>query len=103
MFARGTGILDVIKERQAHLESIEADYRDRFEDVVRRMESDRRSSPRFSSDVGVHAHLYRDRDRSQSSLNNCSLLLHYILWNPQFVCIFSWWPNQQARDCQGAF
>jgi hypothetical protein len=58
MFARGTGMWDVIEEHQAQLESIEADYRARFEDIVRRhgIRSEWRSSPHFTSDVGVHAH-----------------------------------------------
>lgn len=58
MFARGTGILDVIKEHQVQLERIEADYRARFEDIVRRygIRSEWRSSPHLGSDVGVHAH-----------------------------------------------
>jgi nucleotide-binding universal stress UspA family protein len=58
MFARGAGILEVIRERQAQLDRTEVDYRTRFEDIVRRhgLRSEWRLSPHFSSDVGVHAH-----------------------------------------------
>jgi nucleotide-binding universal stress UspA family protein len=60
MFARGKGILEVIDAHQAQLKGIEADYRAQFDDAVRRHgirpESEWRSSPNSSSDVGVNAH-----------------------------------------------
>src|SRR6267143_5657187 len=57
MFARGTGIPNVIEARQAQVEGIEADHRARFDDIVRRnaLGSEWRSVPYFSSDAGVHA------------------------------------------------
>jgi len=57
MFARGTGISNVIEARQAQVEGIEADHRARFDDIVRRnaLGSEWRSVPYFSSDAGVHA------------------------------------------------
>jgi nucleotide-binding universal stress UspA family protein len=60
MFARGKGILEVIDAHQAQLKGIEADYRAQFDDTVRRhgirSESEWRSSPNSSSDVGINAH-----------------------------------------------
>jgi nucleotide-binding universal stress UspA family protein len=60
MFARGKGIRKVIEVHQAQLERIEADHRAHFEDIVRRhgirSESEWRSLPYLSSDVGVHAY-----------------------------------------------
>jgi nucleotide-binding universal stress UspA family protein len=60
MFARGKGILEVIDAHQAQLKGIEADYRALFEDIVRRhgvrSESEWRSLPHLSSEVGVHAY-----------------------------------------------
>jgi nucleotide-binding universal stress UspA family protein len=60
MFARGKGILEVIDAHQAQLKGIEADYRALFEEIVRRhgvrSESEWRSSPYSSSDVGINAH-----------------------------------------------
>jgi len=60
MFARGTGILEVIDAHQTQLKGIEADYRAQFDDTVRRHgirpESEWRSSPNSSSDVGINAH-----------------------------------------------
>jgi nucleotide-binding universal stress UspA family protein len=60
MFARGKGILEVIDAHQARLKGIEADYRALFEDIVRRhgirSESEWRSLPYLSSEVGVHAY-----------------------------------------------
>lgn len=60
MFARGKGMLEVIDAHREQLEGIEADYRAQFEDIVRRhgirSDSEWRSSPYSSSDVGVNAH-----------------------------------------------
>jgi nucleotide-binding universal stress UspA family protein len=60
MFARGKGILEVIDAHRAQLKGIEADYRALFEDIVRRhgvrSESEWRSLPHLSSEVGVHAY-----------------------------------------------
>jgi nucleotide-binding universal stress UspA family protein len=60
MFARGKGILEVIDAHRAQLEGIEADHRALFEDIVRRhgirSESEWRSLPYLSSEVGVHAY-----------------------------------------------
>jgi nucleotide-binding universal stress UspA family protein len=58
MFARGEGILNVIKVHQAQIEGIEADHRAQFEDIVRRHEirSEWRSLPYLSSEVGAHAY-----------------------------------------------
>ncbi|HWY09474.1 MAG TPA: universal stress protein [Candidatus Acidoferrales bacterium] len=59
-FARGEGMRNTIEVHQAQLERIEADYRAQFEDVVRRHgirpESEWRSLPYLSSEVGVHAY-----------------------------------------------
>jgi nucleotide-binding universal stress UspA family protein len=59
-FARGKGMLSVIDVHRAQLEGIEADYRAVFEDIVRRhgirSESEWRSLPYLSSEVGVHAY-----------------------------------------------
>jgi hypothetical protein len=60
MFARGKGMLHVREVHRAQLEGIEAHHRALFEDIVRRHgirpESEWRSLPSFSSDVGVHAY-----------------------------------------------
>src|ERR1700730_17288831 len=59
-FARGKGMLSLIEVHRAQLERIEADYRAVFEDIVRRhgmrSESEWRSLPYLSSEVGVHAY-----------------------------------------------
>jgi hypothetical protein len=59
-FARGEGMRSTIDVHQAQLERIETDYRAQFEDVVRRHgirpESEWRSLPYLSSEVGVHAY-----------------------------------------------
>jgi len=59
-FARGKGMLSLIEERRAQPEGIEADYRALFDDTVRRYgirsESEWRSLPYLSSEVGVHAY-----------------------------------------------
>jgi nucleotide-binding universal stress UspA family protein len=59
-FARGEGMRSTIDVHQAQLERIEADYRAQFEEVVRRhgirSESEWRSLPYLSSEVGVHAY-----------------------------------------------
>jgi hypothetical protein len=59
-FARGTGMLRVDELHCSQLERIDADYRALFGDIVRRHglppESEWRSLPSFSSDVGVHAY-----------------------------------------------
>jgi nucleotide-binding universal stress UspA family protein len=59
-FARGKGMRSTIDVHQAQLERIEADYRAQFEEVVRRhgirTESEWRSLPYLSSEVGVHAY-----------------------------------------------
>jgi nucleotide-binding universal stress UspA family protein len=60
MFARGDGILNVIEVHQAQLARIEAGQRALFEGIVRRhgirSESEWRSLPYLSSEVGVHAY-----------------------------------------------
>jgi nucleotide-binding universal stress UspA family protein len=60
MFARGKGILEVIDAHQARLKGIEAEYRALFEEIVGRhgvrSESEWRSLPYLSSEVGVHAY-----------------------------------------------
>jgi nucleotide-binding universal stress UspA family protein len=58
MFARGKGIVNVIEAHQAQLEGIEANYRAQFEGIVRRhgIQSEWRSLPYLSSEVGVHAY-----------------------------------------------
>jgi nucleotide-binding universal stress UspA family protein len=59
-FARGKGMLRVSEVHRAELEKIEGDRRALFEDVVRRhgirAESEWRSLPYLSSEVGVHAY-----------------------------------------------
>jgi nucleotide-binding universal stress UspA family protein len=59
-FARGKGMLRVSEAHRAELEKIEGDRRALFEDVVRRhgirSESEWRSLPYASSEVGVHAY-----------------------------------------------
>jgi nucleotide-binding universal stress UspA family protein len=59
-FARGKGMLSLIDAHRAQLEGIEADYRALFDDTVRRYgirsESEWRSLPYLSSEVGVHAY-----------------------------------------------
>jgi nucleotide-binding universal stress UspA family protein len=58
MFARGTGISNVIEAHHARLEQVEAERRAQFEDIVRRhgIRSEWRSLPYLSSEVGVHAY-----------------------------------------------
>jgi len=59
-FARGKGMRSTIEAHRAQLERIEAEHRAQFEDVVRRhgirSESEWRSLPYLSSEVGVHAY-----------------------------------------------
>src|SRR5712664_1348853 len=59
-FARGKGMLSVIDVHRAQLERIEAEHRALFEGIVRhhglRSESEWRSLPYLSSEVGVHAY-----------------------------------------------
>jgi nucleotide-binding universal stress UspA family protein len=59
-FARGKGMQLVSDVHRAELEKIEARHRTRFEDIVRRHgirpESEWRSLPYMSSEVGVHAY-----------------------------------------------
>src|ERR1700674_4190764 len=59
-FARGTGMLRVSESHYSQLERIDADYRALFGDIVRRHglrpESEWRSLPYFSGEVGVHAY-----------------------------------------------
>jgi len=59
-FARGKGMHSVIEVHHAQLERIEAEYKAHFEDVIRRhgirSESEWRSLPYLSSEVGVHAY-----------------------------------------------
>jgi nucleotide-binding universal stress UspA family protein len=59
-FARGKGMHSVIEVHHAQLERIEAEYKAQFEDVIRRYgirpESEWRSLPYLSSEVGVHAY-----------------------------------------------
>jgi nucleotide-binding universal stress UspA family protein len=59
-FARGTGMLRVSESHYSQLERIDADYRALFRDIVRhhglRQESEWRSLPYFSSEVGAHAY-----------------------------------------------
>jgi len=59
-FARGTGMERVSESHRSELERIDADYRDLFEDIVRRHglppDSEWRSLPYFSGEVGVHAY-----------------------------------------------
>jgi nucleotide-binding universal stress UspA family protein len=60
MFARGEGILNVIEAHQAQLEGIEAEHRALFEKVIHHhglaSDSEWRSLPYLSSEVGVHAY-----------------------------------------------
>jgi nucleotide-binding universal stress UspA family protein len=59
-FARGKGMLRVSEAHRAELEKLEGDRRALFEDIVRRhgirSESEWRSLPYASSEVGVHAY-----------------------------------------------
>jgi len=59
-FARGKGMQSMIEVHRAQLEQIEAERRAQFEDIVRRhgirSESEWRSLPYLSSEVGVHAY-----------------------------------------------
>ena len=59
-FARGTGMLGVSELHRSQLERIDADYRALFGDIVRRHglrpESEWRSLPNSSNEVGVHAY-----------------------------------------------
>jgi nucleotide-binding universal stress UspA family protein len=59
-FARGKGMLSVLEAHRAQLDGIEAEHRALFEGVVRRHgirpESEWRSSPYLSNEVGVHAY-----------------------------------------------
>jgi nucleotide-binding universal stress UspA family protein len=57
-FARGKGMQSMIEVHQAQLERVEAEYRARFDDIVRRhgIRSEWRSLPYLSSEVGVHAY-----------------------------------------------
>jgi nucleotide-binding universal stress UspA family protein len=58
MFARGEGIPNVIEVHQAQLERIEANHRAQFDEIVHRhgIQSEWRSLPYLSSEVGVHAY-----------------------------------------------
>src|SRR5258708_18847507 len=59
-FARGTGMLRVSELHCSQLERIDTDYRALFGDIVRRHglppDSEWRSLPYFSGEVGVHAY-----------------------------------------------
>ena len=59
-FARGKGMQSTIEVHRAQLERIEAQHHAQFEDIVRRHgirpESEWRSLPYLSSEVGVHAY-----------------------------------------------
>jgi len=59
-FARGTGMQRVSESHSSQLERIDADYRALFRDIVRRHglppDSEWRSLPYFSGEVGVHAY-----------------------------------------------
>jgi nucleotide-binding universal stress UspA family protein len=59
-FARGTGMVRVSESHRSQLERIDADYRALFRDIVRRhglrQESEWRSLPHFSNEVGAHAY-----------------------------------------------
>jgi nucleotide-binding universal stress UspA family protein len=59
-FARGTGMQRVSESHSSQLERIDADYRALFRDIVRRHglppDSECRSLPYFSGEVGVHAY-----------------------------------------------
>jgi len=59
-FARGTGMLRVSESHYSQLQRIDADYRALFRDIVRRhglrQESEWRSLPHVSNEVGAHAY-----------------------------------------------
>ena len=59
-FARGKGMLSVLEVHRAQLDGIEAEHRALFEGIVRRQgirpESEWRSLPYLSNEVGVHAY-----------------------------------------------
>src|SRR5258705_4433340 len=59
-FARGKGMQSLIESHRSQLERIDADYRALFWDIVRRHglppDSEWRSLPYFSGEVGVHAY-----------------------------------------------
>ena len=57
-FARGKGMQSTIEVHRAQLERIEAEHRGQFEDIVRHhgIQSEWRSLPYLSSEVGVHAY-----------------------------------------------
>jgi len=59
-FARGKGMLSVLEVHRAQLDGIEAEHRALFEGIVRRHgirpESEWRSLPYLSNEVGVHAY-----------------------------------------------
>jgi len=57
-FARGKGMQSTIEVHRAQLERIEAEHRAQFEDIVRHhgIQSEWRSLPYLSSEVGVHAY-----------------------------------------------
>src|SRR6266446_258330 len=59
-FARGKGMQSLIEVHRAQVERIDADYRALFGDIVRRHglrpESEWRSLPNSSNEVGVHAY-----------------------------------------------
>jgi len=57
-FARGKGMQSTIEVHEAQLQRIETDHRTQFEDIVRRhgIQSEWRSLPYLSSEVGVHAY-----------------------------------------------
>ena len=59
-FARGTGMQRVSESHRSQLERVDADYRALFGDIVRRHglppDSEWRSLPYFSGEVGVHAY-----------------------------------------------
>ena len=57
-FARGKGMQSVMEVHRAELETVEADHRALFEDIVRRrgIQSEWRSLPYMSTEVGVHAY-----------------------------------------------
>ena len=57
-FARGKGMQSTIEVHRAQLERIEAEHRAQFEDTVRHhgIQSEWRSLPYLSSEVGVHAY-----------------------------------------------
>src|SRR6267142_1194958 len=57
-FARGKGMQSTLDVHRAQLERIEAEHRAQFEDIVRHhgIQSEWRSLPYLSSEVGVHAY-----------------------------------------------